>query len=164
MPTQSTLGARTGSQVLAGRLDEAHVPYELIRHRRTETARGEAAVLGVAPWEVAKTVILKTGKGFVRAVLPASKHVDVHKVGRVLDTSYVALASEPELIGAYPEFELGAVPPIGGGRGDQVLIDIALCGLDSVLIEAGAHDRSMRIDTGALIEASDAALADLCAD
>ena len=162
MNTHSTTVARKGSQVLTDRLAEAHVSYELIPHARTDTARAEALALGVAPWQVAKTVILKSDEGFVRAVVPASKHVDLRKVRRVLGTD-VELADEVELAGAYPEFELGAVPPFGDGHGDRVLIDIELCGLDSVLLEAGTHDRSVRIDTGDLIEASDAALADVCA-
>ena len=161
MTTHSTIAARNGSQALTDRLAEAHVPYELISHVRTDTARAEALALGVPPWKVAKTVILKSDEGFVRAVVPATKHVDLHKVKRVLGTA-VELANEAEIAGAYPEFELGAVPPIGDGHGDRVLIDIELCGLDSVLMEAGTHDRSVRIDTGDLIEASDAALVDVC--
>ena len=164
MSTETTTVHRTGSQLVADRLEEAHVPYTLIRHRRTRSARGEAHALGVAPWQVAKTVILKTGEGFVRAVVPASRQVDLRKVGRALGTHSVELASETELTGAYPEFELGAVPPLGDSHGDRVLIDVALFGLDSVVLEAGTHDRSVRIETGDLIEASDAALADLCAD
>jgi len=164
MPTESTTVPRTGSQLVADRLREAHVPYQLIRHRRTQSARSEAAALGVRPWQVAKTVILKTENEFVRAVVPASKQVDLGKARRVLGADHVELANETELAGAYPEFELGAVPPIGDSHPDRVLIDVALCGLDSVLLEAGTHDRSVRIDTGDLIEASDAALADLCAD
>src|SRR5690349_9034404 len=112
MTTHSTIAARHGSQVLTDRLAEAHVPYERIPHVRTDTARAEALALGVAPWQVAKTVILKSDDGFVRTVVPASTHVDLRKVRRVLGAQ-VELANEAEIAGAYPEFELGAVPPLG---------------------------------------------------
>jgi hypothetical protein len=33
------------------------------------------------------------------------------------------LASEDELARAYPEYDLGAVPPFGGASHDRVLVD-----------------------------------------
>ncbi len=45
---------------------------------------------------------------------------------------------------------------------DHTLIDVAVCGVDWVLLEAGTHDRSVRVATADLIEASDAAIADVC--
>jgi prolyl-tRNA editing enzyme YbaK/EbsC (Cys-tRNA(Pro) deacylase) len=41
--------------------------YELIPHRTTTTAGEEATVLGVTPEQVAKTLVLSTEGGYIRA-------------------------------------------------------------------------------------------------
>src|SRR5688572_21011986 len=41
-------------------LDEAGVPYELLSHARTESAVAEAEALGLAPADVAKTLVVTT--------------------------------------------------------------------------------------------------------
>jgi Ala-tRNA(Pro) deacylase len=141
-------------------LEEASVAYELIGHPRTTTARAEARALGLDPAEVAKTVILTSPGGFVRVVLPASERLDLEKAKAILGTD-VRLATEQELAGAYPDFELGAVPPLGGGAGDRVLIDQSLHERPSLVLEAGTHEQSVRLGTADLERLCDCQLADL---
>ncbi len=83
--------------------------YEPITHRQTMTAGDEAIAIGVSATEVAKTVVLSTATGRVRAVLSACDRLDLHKVRDLLgDGTSIRLASEEELEEAYPMFELGA--------------------------------------------------------
>lgn len=154
----------TAPRSLVQQLEQAHVAYELIGHPRTTTAAAEAEVLGLDRHEVAKTLVLTTPDGFVRAVLPASERVDLDKVRAVLDTKHVQLATEEVLAGAYPEFELGAVPPLTGGDGDRVLMDRRLLETDSIVLEAGTHEQSLRLRTADLVELSGATPADLSED
>jgi Ala-tRNA(Pro) deacylase len=140
------------------------VPHELIPHRRTETAAEEAQELGVPAYEVAKTIVLAAGGGYVRAVLPASQRLDLHKARRLLGDNKARLATEAELILAYPTFELGAVPPFGGPEGDRVVVDKRLAFVDSVVFEAGSHNESVRLKTTDLLVLAEAEIADLCAD
>lgn len=151
-------------KTLVDRLEQARIPYELIPHRRTDTAVAEADALGVDPSQVAKTLVLSTPNGFVRAVLPASERLDLHKVREFLGTKDVQLATEEMLTAAYPDFELGAVPPIAGAFGDNVLVDLQICENESVLLEAGTHEQSLRLKTADLITLSEALLADICHD
>jgi Ala-tRNA(Pro) deacylase len=155
----STLSAPAS---LVHELEAAGITYDLIPHARTMTAAAEADVLGVDPHEVAKTIILTTPEGFVRAVVAASDRLDMHKVRKLLDSNHVELASEKALVGAYPEFELGAVPPLTGGHGDRVLVDRRLCERESVVIEAGTHEHSLRMRTDDLLNVADAQLTDIC--
>jgi prolyl-tRNA editing enzyme YbaK/EbsC (Cys-tRNA(Pro) deacylase) len=62
------------------------------------------------------------------------------------------------------EFDLGAVPPLGGSRRDPVVIDSRLAGCNSVELEAGSHVESVRIPTGDLLRVAEAVVADICAD
>ena len=156
--------ARTAPQSLVDELERASIAYELIDHARTTTAAAEARVLRVAPHEVAKTVVLTTPDGFVRAVVSASDRLDLGKLRGILGTKDVELATEAVLAGAYPEFELGAVPPLTGGDGDRVLVDRRLSENEWVVLEAGTHEQSLRLRTSDLVELTEAWLVDLSQD
>lgn len=138
------------------------VDYELLPHPRTMSAAAEARALDVPPEETAKTVIVRTANGFVRTVVPASRRIDLNRVARALDDPTVALATEAELAGAYPEFELGAVPPFDGKLEDEVVVDAHLAGTHHVVFEAGTHDESIRMRTADLIALANAHVAEVC--
>jgi Ala-tRNA(Pro) deacylase len=140
-------------------LAREHVLYEVIAHRRTSTAREEATALGVSADEVAKTVVLVSEAGFVRAVVPASKKVDLEAVRNLFDDPTVRLASEPEVTYAYPLFELGSVPPFGGPGGDRTIIDPLVLAKRSVVFEAGSQRESVRMRVVDLVDLSQARLA-----
>src|SRR5918994_7051166 len=127
-------------------LDAEGVEYELLPHGHTESALAEAKALGVDPTDVAKTLVVETPDGYTRAVLPASERLDLRKLGTFLGAK-VHLASEEALARDYPEFDLGAVPPVGGHRRDPVVIDSRLAERESVVLEAGSHEESVRVPT-----------------
>lgn len=145
-------------------LDEAGVDYDVLEHAHTERASDEAEALGVAPEEVAKTLVLATPGGNVRAVLPASERIDFHKAASLVGAPHkkVHMASEDDLKRDYPEFALGAVPPFGGAHRDQVIVDSRLAERDSVVLEAGSHERSVRMKATDLLRLTEAQVADIC--
>jgi Ala-tRNA(Pro) deacylase len=152
------------AEELVRELSSRQLGYELIPHRRTMTAGDEAAAVGVPPTEVAKTIVLVAGTGYVRAVLPASERLDLRKVRELLGNGKDArLATETELAGAYPMFELGAVPPFGGPAGDRAILDRRLAEQDTVVIEAGTHDESLRVKAQDLLTLTGAEVADISA-
>jgi Ala-tRNA(Pro) deacylase len=145
-------------------LDEAGIRYELLPHAHTETAAAEADALGLDPADVAKTLVVKTPDGYVRAVIPASQRLDLHKLRELSGGGRhkVHLASEDDLARDFSEFELGAVPPLGGAQRNPVIVDERVAGRESVVLEAGSHDESMRIASADLIRAAGARVADIC--
>jgi Ala-tRNA(Pro) deacylase len=146
-------------------LTREQLGYELIEHDRTETAAEEAEAVGIPPAEVAKTLVLVTEAGRVRVVLSAGDRLDMHKVRELLGTGKTArLATESELADAYPMFELGAVPPFGGPAGDRVLVDRAIAERETVVLEAGSHEQSVRVKTSDVIALAKAELADIRTD
>ena len=64
-------------------LDDAGIGYELLRHEHTESALAEAQALGIPAVDVAKTLVVKTAGGYVRAVLPASARLDLRKLREI---------------------------------------------------------------------------------
>ncbi len=166
MPSQETSnGGLLAEQALLHVLAQSGLGYELIQHPHSETARGEAHALGVTPKEVAKTVILRTADGYARVVVPASERVSLNKVRALLDVaSDTRLATEAELATAYPQFELGAVPPLGGPAGDTIIVDRRLAELERLVFEAGSHEESVRVATEDLLRLSNARVGDVCMD
>ena len=152
------------ANTLTEALDRAGVVYELLGHAPTDRATDEAVALGLRPNEVAKTVVLTAGSGNVRVLLPASERIDMHKLRDLLDAGKeLHLLNEEALRRDYPEFELGAVPPVGG-REDAVVVDSRVAELDQVVFEAGAHDSSVRVRSADLVSLANVRIADVCAD
>ena len=148
---------------VTGFLEEAGVDFDVFEHERTQRAADEATALGIGAEDVAKTLVLVVPNGHVRAVLAASERIDLHKVPAVVGVAAkkVHLASEDDLARDYPDFELGAVPPFSG-REDQVIVDERLATRDSVVLEAGSHDRSVRLKAADLVRLTKAQVADIC--
>jgi Ala-tRNA(Pro) deacylase len=145
-------------------LERAGIGYELLVHPPTATAAAEAAALGLAPETVAKTIVLTSGEGNIRVVLPASERIDMRKLREALGgAKELHLLSEEHLAREYPAFELGAVPP-AGGRADAVILDQRLAERDTIVVEAGTHDHSVRLSPRALLSLTAAQVADLCRD
>jgi len=161
----ATPDVATTTKLLVETLRSADVEFELLPHRRTLTATAEARALGVLAQAVAKIVIAVDEKGAcIRAVVPASAHVSISKLAEAVSAKTVALMTEADLVSAYPQFELGAVPPFGGPAGDRVVVDNTLTRLDHLVFDGGAHDTSLRMRTEDLITMTKAQVADIAAD
>jgi Ala-tRNA(Pro) deacylase len=147
-------------------LDEAGVRYELLPHAHTETAVAEANALGLSASEVAKTLIIRIPTGYCRAVLAAADRIDLGKLGQLYGETKksIQLANEEDLKRQYPEFELGAVPPVGGAHDDAVVVDRRVAERESIVLEAGSHDESIRLATADLLRVTKARVADICED
>jgi Ala-tRNA(Pro) deacylase len=147
-------------------LDDAGAEYEVLPHDHTERATAEAQALGLPPAEVAKTLIVRTTSGHVRALVPASERVDMRKLREAIGESKdaVQLATEEEMARDYPEFPLGAVPPLGGAQSDPVIVDRRLADHEWLVFEAGSHDDSIRVKTADFVRIASARTADLCHD
>ena len=147
-------------------LDDAGVQYELLPHGHTEDAVAEAGALGLTPADVAKTLIARTPEGHLRALVPASERLDIRKLREAVGAAKddVHLATEEEMARDYPEFALGAVPPLGGAHADPVIVDRRLARHEWLVFEAGSHDDSVRVRTDDVIRLTSARTADLCQD
>lgn len=152
------------SSPLTVALDDHGIPYKVLEHSRTDRAVDEAAALGLEPQDVAKTVVLSTGERNVRVLLPASERIDMHKLRDLLEAGKeLHLLTEEALEREYGEFELGAVPPVGGPD-DEVIIDHRLAARRDVVFEAGSHDHSVRVEASDLVSLAGGRVADVCLD
>ncbi len=125
-------------------LDKNKVRYATLTHSPAYTAQAAAATLHVPGKKLAKTVVVKAGEETVLAVLPASYHVNLKKLGEILGTP-VRLAAENEFASLFPDCELGAMPPFGMLYGLPVVADRVLAEDEEIVFHAGTHRDAIRM-------------------
>jgi Ala-tRNA(Pro) deacylase len=96
---------------------------------------------------VLKTLAVRTGPGYALVVIPASRRLDLHRVREALGDSRARLASEEELGRDFPDYELGALPPLGALLDAQLYVDPEVLGHDSVTFAAGTQTESVKMGT-----------------
>jgi Ala-tRNA(Pro) deacylase len=89
---------------------------------------------------MAKPVMLEDERGYLMAVLPASRHIDLELMHRHTGR-HLRLAREYEFAPMFRDCELGAVPPVGPAYGVETMIDDSLCREREIWFEAGDHER-----------------------
>ena len=94
-------------------LDERHAPYTTLSHPRTLTAQETANAAHIGNRHFAKTVMLKVDGTMAMMVMPAAYRIDLTRLSRALGGGEVELAQEDEFKDAFPDCELGAMPPFG---------------------------------------------------
>jgi Ala-tRNA(Pro) deacylase len=126
-------------------LDERHGHYTALTHHHTITAQETAAAANIGHQHFAKTVMLKIDGALAMMVMPASYRVDLLRLSRALGGSAVELAQENEFRDAFPDCELGAMPPFGNLYGMKVYVDSRLTGRAEIAFNAGSHTDVVRM-------------------
>jgi len=96
---------------------------------------------------VAKGVLVRAGDEYMLAVVPASKRVDLHELGRWLGRN-VMLAEEQESAPLFEDCALGAMPPVGAAFGLETILDDELVETDEVYFEGGDHRTLVHVAGG----------------
>jgi Ala-tRNA(Pro) deacylase len=120
-------------------LDKEGVKYVNIGHSPAYTAQEIAASAHVPGKDLAKTVMVKLDGRMAMAILPAAFAVDFDLLARAAGVAKAGLASEEEFRGAFPECELGAMPPFGNLYEMEVYADKRLKEDEHIAFNAGSH-------------------------
>jgi Ala-tRNA(Pro) deacylase len=131
-------------------LGKRSIAFEAIPHETTFTSIEEARALGISADEVVKTVVLSTGLGYVLAVMPASRRLDMRLVHGALENPHARLATEDELRRDFPDIELGAMPPLGSLVDAHTLVDPDVLTHDTIVFAAGRQTESVKVRTADL--------------
>ena len=132
-------------QKLREYLDSHHIKYVTITHSPAYTAQEIAASAHIPGQELAKTVMLKVDGQLAMAVLPASCHVDLELLRSASGAARVALATEGDFEGWFPECELGAMPPFGNLYAMEVFVAEDLADNEAIVFNAGSHTELIRM-------------------
>ena len=127
-------------------LEQAHISYTRILHAPARSSQYAASLLHVPGKDVAKTVAMRAGKQVLLAVLPASYHVNLEKLGGVVG-SPVKLIEELECYKLFPDCQPGAVPPFGELYGLPVYLEKMLADEPEITFSAGTLSDGIRMDS-----------------
>lgn len=132
------------SQRLRDLLDHAGVKYTVVTHSPAYTAQEIAQSLNTPVREIAKAVVIKVDSRLALAVLPAQVRVDLERLGAALKGT-VVIATESEFAEAFPDCELGAMPPFGALYGLRTWVDESLTRDREIVFNAGSHSEAIRM-------------------
>lgn len=118
---------------------EQHIPYQLVHHQYSETARGCAEAAHIPPGRMAKAVLLKDGDGFFLAVVPSDKSVDINVLS-MRTNRIIMTASREEVKEQFDDCSNGAVPGIGQAYDLRVIWDESILNQPDCYLEAGDHE------------------------
>ena len=153
----------TGIAAITDLLDAEGVAYEVVEHEPTMSAASEADATHRPRQQVAKTVVLQEGVGYVLAVVPASERLDLAKLRELLGASKaLRFATEEEIGRDFPTLEIGATPPFGPMLALAEVIDRRLLDEDRILCAGGDHRHSVLVDPRDVVRIADARTADIC--
>ena len=128
------------------------VPFEPIAHPQAYTSIDEARALGIEASEVLKTVAMRVADGYALMAIPATCRLDMHLVRAAVGDRHARLATEEELLRDFPDFELGALPPLGSLLGAPLYVDQQVLQHETVVFAAGSQTESVQIRTADLLQ------------
>ena len=120
-------------------LDSRGIKYVSLQHSPAYTAPEIAASAHVSGCDFAKTVIVKIGGTMAMVVLPANRKLVLADLREMLETDRIKLATEEEFKGAFPDCEIGAMPPFGNLYGMPVYVASILAAEPEITFTAGTH-------------------------
>ncbi len=121
------------------------ISYDKLPHRYTVTSMNTALVANIPVYELAKSVVLEDDDGYIMAVVPATRHVKIRELNRLLNRK-IGLATEAELQELFKDCDLGAIPPVGEAYGMKTIVDSSLDNCTDIYFEAGNHEELIHVN------------------
>ncbi|NBO91732.1 MAG: deacylase [Planctomycetia bacterium] len=120
-------------------LSEKNVRFEAVVHPPAYCAGRRAKYLHTPGNEVAKAILLKSPRGFLLVVVPATRSVDL--------TAFpgARLATTDEICSVFADCEYGAVSPFGNLYGLPTYLDEQFSPNMWITVEAGSHTDAVRL-------------------
>ena len=132
-------------QKLKDYLDSNHVKYLTMSHSPAFTAEEVAASAHVPGRELAKTVMVKSDGKMAMVVLAAHQKVDFGLLEGVMGRTGVGLADEEEFKTAFPDCDVGAMPPFGNLYEMEIFVDESLQDDEQISFNAGTHTELIKL-------------------
>jgi Ala-tRNA(Pro) deacylase len=139
------------AQTVESFLSDRHISYTLEHHAASTSSLGTAHNAHVDEDSLAKSVLLEDDDGFMLAVLPASRRLQLDRVRNELGRS-LHLTPEEEMGRLFPDCQIGALPPVGAAYGLPTVLDVSLEGRDEIFFEGGDHETLVRMDGGSFLD------------
>lgn len=135
------------------------IEVELVERPAADSLEGAAALLGIEPTSIVKSLVVARSDGtFLFALVPGDRQIAWAKLRAAVGVNKLRLPSADEALAA-TGYERGTITPLGSSTAWPVFADERISG--RVALGAGAHGMSAFVDAGALLTALDATVADI---
>lgn len=136
-----------------------NVDHEVVRHRRVNSLTEAAALRGVEPSEVIKTMVVRRGDDdYIFTLVPGDRVIDWAKLRGVLGERRLSLPDAEEAL-AVTGYVRGTITPFGASRQWPIFADERLTKA-KVSMGGGAHGVSITIEGATLVDILDATVGD----
>ena len=129
-------------------LRETGIEYELVPHTPTYSANKTAEAAHISGDMLAKGVLLNTDHGYMMAVVPASRKVDLSGLSHQLKER-LGLASENEIDMIFDDCDPGATSACASAYAVRVIVDSSLDELEDLYMESGDHENLIHVKKNA---------------
>ena len=140
--------------------DDLGVAYRVIRHGPVRSLTEAARARGVAPADVVKTMVVRRGEDdFLFVLVPGDRAISWPKLRRALRVSRLSMP-DAEVARQATGYERGTITPLGSARSWPVVADERVLGRE-ITLGAGEHGVALAVNADEILEALDAAVADI---
>ncbi len=122
-------------------LSERGAHYTIAHHAASTTRLDTARNARINEESLAKSLVLDDDRGYVLAVLPASRRLEIGRVRSKLGRP-LQLSREYKMVKLFPDCALGAVPPLGAAYGLPTVVDAFFEDCEEVFFEGVITRRS----------------------
>jgi Ala-tRNA(Pro) deacylase len=144
-------------------LREHSVPFEVRHHPPAYTAQRVAQAEHVSGRMVVKVVMAFADGKMVMLALPAHRNANLAKAAEVAGAKEVRLAHEDEFAAAFPDCDVGAMPPFGNLYEIPVYVDSELAEDETIIFNAGTHEDTIHMKFEDFRQLVEPTMADLSA-
>jgi Cys-tRNA(Pro)/Cys-tRNA(Cys) deacylase len=143
-------------------VEAAGIQYEVTRHGRVSSLQEAAAVRGVEPRQIVKTLVVRRADDdFVLVLVPGDRTFSWPKLRALLGTSRLSMP-DPAGAKAATGYERGTITPFGSTTAWPVVVDSSIGG--RVSVGGGAHGVALTVQVDDLVRVLDAQVADISED
>ena len=136
------------------------MPYRLTRHERVGSLAEAAALRGVSPADIIKTIVVRRGEDdYLFVLVPGDREIAWPKLRAHLGVNRLSMPDAATAL-AVTGSERGTITPFGATIAWPVVADATIAGR-SISLGAGAHGASVKVDADAAVAALGATLADV---
>ncbi|HLD87427.1 MAG TPA: YbaK/EbsC family protein [Candidatus Nanoarchaeia archaeon] len=118
--------------------------FEVIEHKAVFTSKEASEARGTELKQGCKALILKTEEGYIQAVIPGDKEIDLKKLQRITLFKQLEMADAAS-VKRMSHCDIGAVPPFGNLMGLKVYFDKLITQNEIVAFNAGSHTKSIKM-------------------
>ncbi|WP_461164786.1 aminoacyl-tRNA deacylase [Arthrobacter sp. R4-81] len=153
-------GGATGRQRFLSDAADRGLQIQLVERPPAKTLEEAAAILGIRPSDIVKSLVIKHKDGsFFFALVPGDRQISWPKLRSLLGVNKLSLPAADVAFEA-TGYERGTITPLGSTTAWPVFADKSIAGR-RISLGAGQHGYSAFVDADALTAALGAVVADI---